>query len=588
MSMTTVASPSRQQGAVLLLFALMLLVGASALVVGAVSQANLQINREKITTDALSRAKDALIAYAVTPEITGATRPGQLPCPDTASEAPIPNYDGRAGTTGACNAAATAPRLGRLPWRSGTGCVAGSVQGLAVNLVDGSGERLWYAVSRNLVDLVGVPTLNPDLLQSAPYPWLSVRDSSGAILNARVAAVILSPGGPIPGQNRAGTVADENCVRRLAAGAAQFLDNVTIAGTNYSNADANDCRDNSACPTIPSRNGEDFIMATPSNTFNDRLIYITIDELMAAAEKRAAGQAGSVLRSYFTNSSGVAANRFYPYAASLAYQSGESCLNNQTRGSLPLPVCTCTSAAICDCAFPGTFTFQRNAGNFTATTGACTLQPIAPPFIGPPATTCQCTGAGTCSDAGGQTLVCNAYGTCFSSVAGKRMTFVGSKVITANTGACTGLGSTTSNCTGAGSTIVDGGVAYPNPVLTGLPNWYHENGWRHFQIYSMATSCTAATPGCGGPGYLTVGASANIHAALIAASTPVTAAPFAFKGSAQIRPSANIDDYFDSQRNICGFNSVAGCLPGFPLGSFDGVGQPTSPQYNDRTTVVAP
>jgi len=83
--------------------------------------------REMRTAQALAKAKEGLIAYAVAvlPD-TFAKRPGDLPCPDL-------HNDGQAELQ--CGSAAQ--RIGRLPWKT---------LGLS-DLRDADGERLWYALS---------------------------------------------------------------------------------------------------------------------------------------------------------------------------------------------------------------------------------------------------------------------------------------------------------------------------------------------------------------------------------------------------------------------------------------------------------
>ena len=114
--------------------------GAATILVSSFSKATLQIERDKKTAEALAQAKEALIGYAINVQfpnsnscyntfthINNCPRPGELPCPDT-------NNDGSADS---CSN--QSDRLGRLPWKT---------LGLP-DLRDGSGERLWYAVSNN-------------------------------------------------------------------------------------------------------------------------------------------------------------------------------------------------------------------------------------------------------------------------------------------------------------------------------------------------------------------------------------------------------------------------------------------------------
>lgn len=265
---------SCQRGAVLMLLLLLVSVGALAVFVSGLNRATQQLERDRITHEALARAKEALIGYAIKRQ--DPERPGDMPCPDNTGDG---DYDGTQDSP--CGNNTPSPRLGRLPWRSAD--VGGTpVDGLNNDLVDGKGERLWYAVSRNLVDAAGVPQLNSSILSAAPRPWISIRAANGQVASSRVAVVILSPGTTLEGQDRAG----------VTPNAAQFLDQLMIGAVSYSNNDTNDCLDGTSCPTISSRSGEDFIMGAASLTFNDRLIYVTIEELMTAVGKRVAGEVG--------------------------------------------------------------------------------------------------------------------------------------------------------------------------------------------------------------------------------------------------------------------------------------------------------
>ena len=81
--------------------------------------------------------------------------------------------------------------------------------------------------------------------------------------------------------------------------AANYLDSITIGATTYDNADADGCPDNTVPPCGSA--GEEFVVyANPqaAGTFNDRLVYITVDELMRAAEKRVLGEMAAALNAY--------------------------------------------------------------------------------------------------------------------------------------------------------------------------------------------------------------------------------------------------------------------------------------------------
>jgi hypothetical protein len=241
--------------------------------------------RDPSTSEALARAKDALIAWAATHPDT----PGLLPFPDRNDDV-TPEYDGAAdcvapGTVGPAHLVGSFPIRGE---EVVTGCATDVP--MSVEIQDSSGQRLWYAVSRNLVRGGGGGLVNPDIGELGLHPWITVRDQSGTILNSRVAAVIIAPGTPLAGQDRSS----------IAPAAANYLDSFVIGATTYDNADADGCPDalTAPCVTPP---GEEFIV-NPSpaagDNFNDRLVFITVDELMGAVEDRVIGAAANALKNY--------------------------------------------------------------------------------------------------------------------------------------------------------------------------------------------------------------------------------------------------------------------------------------------------
>lgn len=297
------------------LMVILIIIGLAAALLVSTLRSNPQIERDKITADVMAKAKDALIGYAVSPT-GGGQRPGDLLRPDNfaTTESP-PNYDGKAdaGCLDATKAnglpltSAVGSQnlrcLGRLPW------VDMNISIPSANENDPVGIMPWYAVSANLVDpaclailnsdiiTLPQPTLNADATRSysaascavfpnlpslLPHPWLTVRDEKGNVISSRVAAIIIIPGPPLTGQNRP--------TSPNLAGPSAYLDNITVAGITYSNADLDN----------------DFIQAPSSDTFNDKLLFITIDELMSAVEKRVAAEAGNALKTFY-NTCG-----FYP------------------------------------------------------------------------------------------------------------------------------------------------------------------------------------------------------------------------------------------------------------------------------------
>ncbi len=248
-----------QRGAALLAFVLVMIVGSSFLLV---SKLNAKVrDRENIekTYDALQRAKEALIAYAVSvPERTGATTlrgPGYLPCPDN-------NDDGQTNNLG-CGNLSTGGAVGWLPYKT-----------LEIEeLQDGSGEHLWYVVADNYRNTGALP-VNPNHNSDTISDDQAIANIDGPFVvdnninGPDIVAIIFSPGAALPGQNRILGVNDYTA----------YLDSV--------NSDGND------------RNFISFLPGDDGTNFNDRILVITRQELMKAVEKRVLNEATSALRYY--------------------------------------------------------------------------------------------------------------------------------------------------------------------------------------------------------------------------------------------------------------------------------------------------
>jgi hypothetical protein len=120
-----------QQGAALILFITVLVLGVAWYAIGAFGKAAPTTAEREIKTGlALQAAKQALMAYIVQYAARSDTaEPGQLPCPESVTLA----NPGEASSS-CSNAVAT---VGRLPWKT-----------LGIDqLRDGDGEPLWYVLS---------------------------------------------------------------------------------------------------------------------------------------------------------------------------------------------------------------------------------------------------------------------------------------------------------------------------------------------------------------------------------------------------------------------------------------------------------
>ena len=255
---STTFHPTRQRGAALIMVMFIIGLAVIALVMKSYNAAEMKARQDEKTMKALAEAKEALIAWSVAHKFT----PGQMPWPDRVGDG---NYDGSSDC--ATNSFSQSLFIGQLPSLPATSpCLdpnTGSTfymgystyPGIGHEFRDGDGNRIWYAVSRNIVrnhQASSNPVINPSMIvnASSPDPWLKVIDANGNVLSSRVAVVLIAPGKPLANQNRTGSP-NEN----------HFLESVMD-------------------------NNQTFIRKNDDSGFNDRLIYITIDELISALEKR--------------------------------------------------------------------------------------------------------------------------------------------------------------------------------------------------------------------------------------------------------------------------------------------------------------
>lgn len=184
------AAAGRQQGQALVVLLLVLLLGG---LYGFVDRIDTGLaSRLRAGDDALARAKEALLWYAVTyRDIHDLEVPGYLPCPDSAEESGLfAAGDGIAAPT--CGSPGTVA-VGLLPYRT---------LGLP-DLRDADGNCLWYAVSGSFKNAP----------KTVPVDWdsqaqLGVVAASGTALatpddaDGGPAAIVFSPGPALPGQER--------------------------------------------------------------------------------------------------------------------------------------------------------------------------------------------------------------------------------------------------------------------------------------------------------------------------------------------------------------------------------------------------
>jgi hypothetical protein len=580
----------KQKGAALIIFAIILVLAAMAFIIKMLDPVALQAARDDKNAQFLAQAKRALISHSISRAVAG-ERPSDMPRPDyfPANEIPLLNYDGNSETGCVEVDALNLPImplnlittgnvrcLGRLPWRT----IGLTIPNPSEN--DITGSMPWYAVSANLVDPICLEVLNPNTLNlvntpppapldcsglTLPYPWLTLRDSSGNILSSQVAAVLMLPNGNLFGQTRPTTP---------LGGVTSYLDSVTVPV-------------GCAAPCVPGiyNNADfdnDFIIPPPftaGSTANDRLVYITIQELMTAVERRATQEAAVQLRQYYTNSNVTATNRFYPYAANLG-DVNNACVNTNLAGLIPIAAfADCTSASTCRTNFPITrVDFTLTSGSsFTSNTGSCSRI----------AGDCRCTGTGFCR-LGTIRFTCTDIGNvfnCQSTGAGSDGTFSFTYTpktpdMTVVSGACAG-GAGTVNCVGGSGAFASPPTSctHANPSISTLPNWFTDNNWQDFIYYAISNNCSAASTGCG-LADLTVGTRNNVHAVVISSGVALPSTE-AQPAPPQARPSAIVTDYLDSLVNTDG-----GTPPDPTNIIFDATSKMRANDYNDQPLIVAP
>jgi hypothetical protein len=237
-----------QRGQAVLLLVLMLGVGVTIFAYGTVADVSRLNRADKNTRVVLMKAKEALIARA----LSDLNRPGSFPCPDAVKNNLNDANDGIADAASGDNCPSY---IGRLPWRTlGTD-----------DLRDDHGERLWYALSPAFRDTTNA------LINSTTTGNRTVY-SGTSILTDQAVAIIFAPGAPLQGQNRSpvdsaacsaplGTLTQNLC-------ASNYLE--TLPGSIANNASL-------AGP---------YLQAPKSAQFNDQVAVITHSEFMGLVERR--------------------------------------------------------------------------------------------------------------------------------------------------------------------------------------------------------------------------------------------------------------------------------------------------------------
>ncbi len=270
MNIAVLHNHRNQQGAALLIFFLLLLTTGVVFFVSQLALDRGGLRYEDNTTEALARAKEALISHAVSFYQQGNEGLyGFLPCPETQAVGTEGNQQGNC-TGQYINA------IGRLPWRT-----------LGIQpLKDGAGECLWYAVSGeykfgNYNPGAPPPPSTRSEMHNADSPGMfrlldeNLNLVKGNLPEDRVVAVVIAPGPQLAGQNRPAANANLPCkVARTNADPAQYLE--IVGGVDNSDVSA-------AVDSI-----DDFVGALnlQGANVNDRVLTITASEIFNAIRRQ--------------------------------------------------------------------------------------------------------------------------------------------------------------------------------------------------------------------------------------------------------------------------------------------------------------
>jgi len=273
--MAAPASHEKQRGLALLFLLILIGMAGAFFLINTMnkSSAAFSLARDQKTQAALDLAKQALLSHVATVYAEKAMSsvshgpnkgvPGYLPCPELSPPSLFPE-----GTAAGNCGASTVSAIGRLPWYT-----------LDIEpLRDGSAECLWYAVSGTYKFSPNGVTTNTSTsnLMNWDTPGLfDVLAADGSTYlagnspSARAVAVIFAPGPPLPGQDRS------------SAGGANCRGNYTVSNYLETANGVNNSAVSSGAGAVTQ-----FIAGGTSSTFNDKLVYITRDEVWTAIKKR--------------------------------------------------------------------------------------------------------------------------------------------------------------------------------------------------------------------------------------------------------------------------------------------------------------
>jgi len=459
-----------QKGAALLIMMLIMVLGTSWALVGAVNEASRNTVREQAKTgEALRLAKNALLGYVAQEALTNDI-PGRLPCPEALGSVGS-SAEGTPDSTVGCS---TLTKIGRFPWKT-----------LGIDKpLDGAGEALWYVVGSS----VRAIPINYALTGSLTLDGTA---------NAAV-AVIIAPGVALNTAS-ASASAPSPCVKR---------DQSTGRSSSPLNpSDFIECWN--ATPIV-------FASSRSDTWGNDRVISITAAEVLSAIEGAVAdriqrfvapilnGVPTSALDWYQNKSLSEWGVRFFPYASTWTDPtSNDSCGNyGVTEGLLPLASGEVAVGTGCSARWT-TGTISRLSGSGTFFNLGCSADAVRMRcsifYSGTPVVRVTTTASNIAM--GFRTRPTTGEIT-FNSAAGSTVTSLTPSIVTASGAGQVVVQATMANKTGFGGT---GAIDIPHPEDSILVNtntgsnpdlaWFINNQWQRYTYYAISPAVTANPSG---------------------------------------------------------------------------------------------
>lgn len=252
---------SQQKGQALLVMLITLIFGVAGVIFSAARSNVYSIEIDDETLRALHSARAALIGWSASRDATIAepdARPGELPCPDT-------DNDGLSESNCSIN------QIGRIPWKT-----------LGIpEPKDRFGETLWYMVTDAFRPRISnnFPITSNTVGEIEVYSLKNLSQTTQ--LTSQAIAVIIAPGAPLGNQ---------------------------VRGNDAERNDPNNYLDNHSATSINHATSAEFLIAPADNRFNDKLIFLSNEDLMPAVEQAVARKIIGYLQAY-RNATG-----FYPWA----------------------------------------------------------------------------------------------------------------------------------------------------------------------------------------------------------------------------------------------------------------------------------